>query len=309
MIRTFTLFCALMGLLMGQLQAQQAAHYTQFMFNKIYYNPAYAGSKSAWCLAALYRKQWIGIERAPETATLNAHGTVWKRRLGLGLSLTYDQIGFTDKVDIETNYAYIIRFKKGNFLSLGLRGSISYMQIRWDEANPTQDFDNSIPGAVTSKVLPNFGAGVYYQAKHWYAGFSVPHLFQNRLDFTTNTNTNIEPKLKQHYYLMGGLSFDIAKNIQIQPNVLFKYVANAPIDMDLNLSFVFFQKILAGISYRLGDSIDAMIQWRVAPQLQIAFAYDFSITPLQQYNAGTLEVMAEYCFLKKADKVNNPRFF
>lgn len=289
--------------------AQQDAQYTQFMFNKIYFNPAYAGSKKVVCLSALYRKQWIGIERAPQTATLNAHGAVWKKRLGLGLSITYDQIGFTDKVDIETNYAYIIRFKNENFLSLGLRGSISYMQIRWDEADPTQSFDNSIPRGMTSKILPNFGAGVYYQAKHWYAGFSIPHLFENKLDFSPNTAVNIEPRLKQHYYLMGGLSFDIAKKVQIQPNVLFKYVVNAPLDLDLNLSFVFFEKILAGVTYRLGDSFDVLLQWRIAPQLQIAFAYDITVTQLQQFNAGTIEVMVEYCFLKKTEKVNNPRFF
>jgi type IX secretion system PorP/SprF family membrane protein len=187
------------------------------------------------------------------------------------------------------------------------------MQIRWDEANPTQAFDNSIPGGVTSKLLPNFGAGVYYQAQHWYAGFSIPHIFENKLDFSLNAGGNssidIEPRLKQHYYLMGGLSFDIAKKVQIQPNLLFKYVGNAPLDLDLNLSFVFFEKVLAGVTYRLGDSFDVLIQWKVAPQLQIAFAYDITVTQLQQYNAGTIEVMMEYCFLKKTEKVNNPRFF
>lgn len=304
-------FSLLLGLVLWALNvtAQQDAQYTQFMFNKMYFNPAYAGSKKVFCLSAIYRKQWIGIERAPQTGTFNAHGSVWKNRLGLGLSVTYDQIGFTDKVDIETNYAYIIRFKDASFLSFGLRGSVSYMQIRWDEANPTQAFDNSIPGAVTSKVLPNFGAGVYYQAKHWYAGFSVPHIFQNKLDFSVNGSTSIEPTLRQHYFLMGGLSFDIAKKVQIQPNLMFKYVVNAPLDMDINLSFVFFQKILAGVTYRLGDSVDFLLQWRIAPQIQIAFAYDITVTKLQQYNAGTIEAMVEYCFIKKTEKVNNPRFF
>ncbi|MCH2021775.1 MAG: type IX secretion system membrane protein PorP/SprF [Saprospiraceae bacterium] len=289
--------------------AQQHAQYTQFMFNKMYFNPAYAGSKKNLCLSGIYRKQWLGIERAPQTGTFNAHGSVFKSRIGLGLSVTYDQIGFTDKVDIETNYSYIIRFKDESFLSLGLRGSFSYMQIRWDQANPTQAFDNSIPGAITSKLLPNFGAGVFYQSKYWYAGFSVPHLFQNNLDFSVNPNVSVEPKLQQHYFLTGGLSFDIAKNVQIQPNLLFKYVVNAPFDMDINLSFVFFQKLLVGITYRLGDSVDALVQWRITRQLQIAFAYDFTVSKLQQYNAGSIEAMLEYCFMKKHEKVHNPRFF
>ena len=290
--------------------AQQEAQFTQFMFNKLYYNPAYAGSKKNLCLSGIYRKQWIGIQRAPESATLHGHGAVWKNRLGLGLSVNYDQIGFTDQVNIATNYSYIIRFKKENFLSFGLRASIGYTQIRWGEAEPTQIIDQAIPGGVNSKVQPNFGTGVYYQAKNWYAGFSIPNLFEQELDFTPiNTGTSVVPKVRQHYYWMGGLSFDIAKNVQIQPNILFKYVVNTPLDMDLNLSFVFFEKILIGTTFRLGDSFDVLIKWQVASQFQIAFAYDITLTPLQQYNAGTIEAMVEYCFLKKNEKVNNPRFF
>ena len=92
----------------GAVQGQQDAQYTQFMFNKLYFNPAYAGSKKYLCLSGLYRKQWIGIERAPQSATLQGHGSVWKNRLGLGLAINYDQIGFTDHINIATNYAYII---------------------------------------------------------------------------------------------------------------------------------------------------------------------------------------------------------
>lgn len=308
-MKRYTLLLMLLLLFAYSSQAQQDAQYTQFMLNKLYFNPAYAGAKKNLCLSCLYRKQWIGIERAPQTATFNGHGSVWKNRIGLGLSVTYDQIGFTDKVDFETSYSYIIRFKNESFLSIGLRGSVSYMQIRWDEASPTQTFDNSIPSGVTSKVLPNFGAGVYYQAKHWYAGFSVPRILQNKLDFSTTSTASIEPLLKPHFFMMGGLSFDIAKNVEIQPNVMFKYVVNAPFDMDINLSFVFFQKILAGVTYRLGDSVDFLLQWRIMHSLQIGFSYDISVTQLQQYNAGTIEALIEYCFIKKNEKVHNPRFF
>lgn len=292
-----------------QSHAQQNAQYTQFMFNKMYFNPAFAGAKKYLCLSGIYRKQWIGMEGAPQTGTLNVHGSVFKNRVGLGMSISYDQIGFTDKVDIETNYSYIIQFKNESFLSIGLRGSFSYLQIRWDQARPTQSFDNSIPGAAMSKILPNFGAGVFYQSKHWYAGLSVPRIFKNKLEFTANPGISVEPQLEQHYYLMAGLSFDIAKNIQIQPNMLFKYVQHAPLDIDVNLSFVFYEKLLFGITYRVGDSVDAMIQWKIMPQLQLAFAYDFTISKLQQYNAGSIEVMLEYCFIKKSEKVHNPRFF
>lgn len=290
-------------------QAQQDAQYSLFMLNKLYFNPAYAGGKKVFSLSAIYRKQWIGITGAPQTITINAHAPIWKQRMGLGLSITNDQIGLTDRWSFDLNYAYRIKFKNESVLSLGIRGNISYMTIRWDNAKLTQVFDQSVPGAVSSKVLPNFGAGAFYQARNWYVGFSMPRLFRNRIDFNNNANSTLEPELHQHYFLMGGVSFKIAKNVEIQPNILFKYVPNTPFDADINLSFVFFEKLLVGITYRVGDSIDGLVQWRIAPQFTISFAYDFTLTQLQQYNAGSIDVMLEYCFFKKAKRLHNPRFF
>ena len=290
--------------------AQQDAQYSQFMFNKLYFNPAYAGSKNALCFSAIYRNQWIGMDGAPQTATLNIHAPVWKRRMGLGISITNDRIGLTDRWNFDFSYAYRIELKNESFLSLGLRGTVSYMTIRWDEAKLTQSADQSVPAAVSSKVLPNFGAGVYYQARNWYLGFSMPRLFINPIDFNNNSNSSIEPELQQHYFLMGGASFNIAENIQIQPNLMLKYAPNTPFDADINLSFVFFEKVLIGVTYRVGDSVDGLLQWRVTPQFTISAAYDFTLTPLQQDNAGSIEVMLQYCFCcKKGKRLHNPRFF
>lgn len=305
----YIILIILLGGITYNCSAQQDAHYTQFMFNKLYYNPAYAGSAGDFCVSAIYRRQWIGIEGAPQTATLNIHAPVWNKRIGLGLSISNDRIGLTDRWDFETNYNYKIQFKNKSVLSLGLRGSVYFMQMRWNDARPTDLVDARIPPAASSKFVPNFGAGLYYEAKNGYVGISVPHIFRNRLDFNTAYQATIEPKFEPHFYAMGGLSFAISKNVRIQPNLLLKYVVNTPFDMDINMSFVFFDKFLVGVTYRLGDSLDGMIMWKVAPQFKIAFAYDFSVSRLQQYNAGSLEVMLEYCMIKKAEKMHNPRFF
>lgn len=296
--------------------AQQDLQYTQFMFNKLNFNPAYAGSKGAWCLSGIYRKQWFGIERAPETATLNVHGAVANKRVGLGLSVSYDQIGFSNRVAAETNYSYIIPFKKiKSRLSIGLRAGVYYHQIRWDQVDLIDQIDNAIPEGTSSHILPNFGAGVYYESNRWYAGISVPHLFVNEGDFNIpSSNGAVEPDFTQHYYGMGGYTANMSENVQIQFNALFKYAVNAPVSMDLNLSFVFVKRVLFGVTYRVGDSVDALFQWQITPQLRIAAAYDFSITQLQQYNSGSIEAMISYCFIKvDKDNINpslgNERFF
>jgi type IX secretion system PorP/SprF family membrane protein len=292
-------------------QGQQDIQYTQFMFNKLNFNPAYAGSKSSFYLSTIYRKQWIGIERSPQSITLNAHGAVLKKRLGLGLSISYDEIGFSNRVSIETNYAYIIRFKNKSFLSLGLRGSMYYNQIRWDKADLIDNFDMAIPQTMTSTILPNFGAGAYYKAKNFYVGISVPHIFANEGDFEIpSSNGTVEPDFTQHYYLMGGFTFNLPKSkIQIQQNLLLKYVVNAPMAIDINLSFIFLRRILLGVTYRVGSSISAIVQIQATPQFGIAAAYDYSTNALREYNAGSIEVMLSYWFVKKMDELYNERFF
>ena len=294
----------------GQLWAQQDAQYTQFMFNKLYFNPAYAGAKEALCISGIYRNQWIGMDGAPHTATLNVHAPIWKRRMGVWASITNDRIGLTDRWNMDLNYAYRIQLPKESVLSIGLRGTISYMSIRWDNAELTQILDQSIPAAQISMIMPNFGAGVYYQARQWYLGFSMTRLFKNRIDFNTNNQGTIEPELTQHYFLSGGVSINLGENIQLQPNLLLKYTPNTPFDADINCSIVFFQTLLLGVSYRVGDSIDGLLQWRIVPQFTISAAYDFTLTPLQQYNRGSLEVMIQYCFCcRKGKRLHNPRFF
>ncbi|CAA6799937.1 MAG: Type IX secretion system membrane protein PorP/SprF [uncultured Aureispira sp.] len=305
------LFCAVC-LCSFNSQGQQDIQYTQFMFNKLNFNPAYAGSKSSFYLSAIYRKQWIGMSRAPQTITLNGHGAVLKNRLGLGLSLTYDEIGFSNRVSIETNYAYIIRFKNKSFFSLGLRGSMYYSQIRWDQADLIDNFDTAIPQSMTSTILPNFGAGAYYEAKNWYVGISVPHIFVNEGDFDiAASNGTVEPDFTQHYYLMGGLTFDLSEKVQIQQNLLLKYVVNAPVSVDVNLSFVFLRRVLFGITYRVESSISAIVQVQATPQFGIAVAYDYSTNALREYNSGSVEAMLSYWFVKNEDmgELHNERFF
>lgn len=297
-------------LLAGLAYSQQEAQYTQFMFNKLYYNPAYAGAKESLCFSAIYRNQWLGIDGAPQTATFNVHAPIWKKRMGLGLSVTNDQIGLSNRWNFDFNYAYRIALKNESTLSIGLRGSLSYMSIRWNDAQLTQTIDQSVPAGENSKMLPNFGAGVYYQARKWYVGFSIPRLFRNRIDFNTNNQATIEPELTQHYFLTGGVSIDIAKNVSLQPNVMLKYVPNTPFDADINLSVVFFEKVLFGVTYRVGDSVDGILQWRIVPQFTLSAAYDFTLTPLQSYNSGSFEVMVQYCLCcQKGKRLHNPRFF
>lgn len=301
----------LLVLIATGLQAQQNPQYTQFMFNKLYFNPAYAGSKRVSSLSLLYRQQWAGMDGAPRTQTFNFHAPLLKERLGLGLSVTNDAIGLTNMWNVEGSYSYRIPVNEDAFFSAGLRTSIRSIQMRWDQADPTQLLDNTIPGAESSKIVPNFGFGLYYDNPNFYVGFSIPHLINSNIDFTEGTATaSIEPRLERHYYLMGGLILDLTPNIKFKPAAMIKAVARSPLDLDVNASFLFYEKFWAGLTFRLGESIDGVIQYVFSKRFRLGLAYDFPTNRLRQFNQGSFEVFVEYNFVMRQDlKLHNPRFF
>ena len=309
--RPFVLVLAVLGLsgLWSSVQGQQDIQYTQFIFNKLHYNPAYAGNNCLLCGNLMYRRQWIGIVGAPTSQTFNLHGSLLQEKLGLGLSVNNDAIGLTNVLNIETSYAYRLQFKPDEFLSIGLRGSINFLRMRWSDADPTQVFDFSIPGADGSKIYPNFGLGFYYENSKFFAGLSIPRLFRNTIPFTENYAAMMEPRLQQHYYLMGGVVLPISSNVEISPAALLKYTSNAPLSLDLNVNFIFYKRLWLGVSYRTGDSVDGLLQVAILPNLKLGLAYDVNLSRLRAYNSGTLEVNLEYCLQQQGLRLNNPRYF
>ena len=289
--------------------AQQDAHYTNFMYNKLALNPAYAGSRDAASLLALYRTQWYGMEGAPNTQTLMFHTPMFKQRVGFGLGLERDEIGFSESYKINMSYAYRVKVSKNSMLQFGLSGTAYNMRLRWDRANATDIGDFEIPAASTNRWMPNFGAGVYYYSPRWYAGVSVPSLLRNEWEFTDQaTDAQISLK-RRHIFGMTGFIIPLSQKVKFTPNLMLKYVENSPFDMDLNLSFMFFDKVTIGATYRMGDSMDAILHWMITPQLRLGLGYDFTLSKLRTYHDGSYEVLLGYDFSFKKDKLINPRFF
>lgn len=291
--------------------AQQEVQYTQFVFNKLNFNPAYAGSKEAANLSIIYRNQWVGIEGAPKTQTLNFHAPFFKKKIGFGVSITHDEITLSNNWSFSTMYAYRIPIRK-SILSFGLQASLQHLGVRWDQIKTTQIGDGSVPIDQARILIPNVGAGFYFNAPKFYVGLSVPNLIKNEYNFEgtdVSPDANFFAAQAQHFYLMGGAIFTFSEKVKFKPAILMKYIPNAPIDMDINASFLFIDKIWAGVTYRLGDSVDLLAQYEITPQFKLGIAYDFTLSQLRKYNQGSFEVMAEYTFLYKKTNWKNPRYF
>jgi type IX secretion system PorP/SprF family membrane protein len=307
------LFCSL------QLTGQQQFHNTQFMYNKLGYNPGYAGDRESPCISAILRTQWLGLDGAPQTQILSYEMPLMNQRVGVGAMIKRETVGISESITLDGIYSYRFRLGRG-YLGAGIQASIRSFRLDFADERlvSTQPLmiDQSIPGTTQQKLLFNAGAGVYYSGERFYVGFSVPRLIQNNIDFG-NSTLELSREVV-HYYFMGGISIPMGDNTSLQPQILLKYVDNAPLDADLNLTFNILNKYMVGATYRLGgstvvgfgESVDILLAAQISRGLMFGVSYDITLSDLKEYNNGSIEVLLRYCFNEpEGDEYINPRFF
>ncbi|MEM9921568.1 MAG: type IX secretion system membrane protein PorP/SprF [Bacteroidota bacterium] len=299
------------------MEAQQEGHYTQFIYYKLGINPAFAGSQEVPYLTALYRKQWMGLEGAPEMQALSFNTPLMKNRIGFGVNLSRQSIGINRRLTGDLVYAYRIQMEKGT-LGIGVQASIRYFNNDYtdDRLRATDGLspDGSIPVGNQSRVIPNFGTGLYFSNRRFYAGFSIPRLIRNNIDF--NDLGGEVSKEINHYYLMAGYQFELSDLLSLQPQFLLKYAPDVPLDADINLLLSLAQRYAAGITYRwggsdgaLGESIDLILSARLTDRWLIGFSYDLTTSDLREYNDGSIEALVQFNMSRKQEEIINPRFF
>lgn len=291
--------------------AQNNTNYSLFVFNKLQFNPAYAGSAGALTAGAHYRHQWQGIYGAPRSITAFAHMPISGNRNGVGLSISTDKIGIFNTVYANAAYAYKIDLKNEHRLSIGMNAQIEYARFDWSKADLIDQIDSAIPFGAASNTTVNFGLGLYYEAPRFYVGVSVPQLLRDALTTDAIYNNFKELSVLRDYYIMGGMVFPITDKIHIRPAIAISYVPNAPIEADFNLSVLFLQSFWIGASYRLEESANMFIQVPLTDQLKVAVGVDYTLAELNVHTKGSFEVMIEYTLgnNQSGKKVDNIRFF
>ncbi len=292
--------------------------YTQFMYNKQLFNPAYVGNEDVASATILIRDQWNGFEGAPKTQVVSFAAPLNNKKLGIGINVVNHKIGFSERLTLEGLYAYRIKTKKGT-LSLGLQGSIRRFDVDFSDprlfASQSPDIDPAIAMDKMSRNIFNFGFGLYYNTNLFYLGAAVPRLAQANLDF--NSVGEIAQEFR-HIYAMGGAAFAINEKMTFKPQVLFKYVKDAPYDLDVNLGLTWKEKYTFASTYRIGgniggtgESIDFIFGIQFNPQLLVSFAYDYTLSDIRTYQNGSIEIMAHYLFGRSynQEEIINPRYF
>ena len=303
--------------------AQQDAQYSQYMFNGIYINPAYAGYKEVLNVHSFYRSQWTGITGAPRSMSLAVDAIANSGNVGLALQVASDKLGAQTNLSIYGNYSYRIRLNDDGSSRLALGLGVGMVQLGIDGSllNPNNPEPNQ-PVGTQSTVVPDARAGVYFANDQFYAGFSADNLVATYIDIDRYA---FIPQPKPHYYLTAGVLFPLSEDFQVKPSFLLKDDRGGPTSLDLNAFLMIKDFIWVGGSYRTGvklydksylqrdlsprNSAVAAIQIFPSEKLRIGYGYDFSIGPLQGYSGGTHEISLSYSFIKPNIRLATPRVF
>ncbi len=285
--------------------AQQDAQYTQYMFNTINVNPAYAGSRGVMSLFLLHRTQWVGLDGAPVTNTFSLNTPINNSNIGLGLSFVNDKIGPTNDNTISVDVSYSLKATEDYKLSFGLKASGNVFNLDVNRLNPADANDPNLQN-FNSKFSPNFGAGVYLHSEKLYLGLSVPNLLQ------TSKYNDVDVavfKERMNLYIIGGYVFEISPSIKFKPAFLTKMVTGSPLQVDASANFLFFDKLMLGGAYRWDAAVSALAGFQVTDGLFIGYSYDMETTRLRNNNSGSHEIFLRFELFYRVNKMVSPRFF
>lgn len=306
----WSVFTILLGT--AHINAQQDAQYTQYMYNTVSVNPGYAGSRGHMSIAALYRAQWVGLDGAPKTQTLNIHSPLGYKGVGAGISVVNDQIGPTSETYFDLDFSYTVQTSQDARLSFGLKASAHLLDIRFSELN--QDLSN--PGGpdptlqqdIQNRFSPNIGAGVYYHTERFYAGLSVPRILETTHFDESSLSTATE---ELNFYFITGYVMEMSAFWKFKPALLTKVVRGAPLQLDLSANFMYNDKFILGAAYRWDAAFSGMAGFQISPSFLLGIAYDREITDLGNaaFNDGSFEVILRYDFIRVQGNLKSPRFF
>ncbi len=305
------IYIFILSLIGTVVNAQQDAMFTQYMYNTMSVNPAYAGSKNILTTTALHRSQWIGFEGSPQTQTITIDAPFYEENIGIGASIINDKIGPVNSSSINFDFSYRIRITKKSKLAFGLKGGVNLLNIKLSELWVHDKNENIFQQNIDTRIMPNFGFGLFYYTQKFYIGCSVPKLLKNKFSVKELASSMQNSKQTKHFFIISGATFQINDDIKIKPSTIIKITANAPIQMDISPVIMYKDYVWGGLMYRTGDALGLLFGLNITKQFASGYSFDWSlVNKTAIYNAGTHELMLQYYYLlKPKPKVMSPRHF
>jgi len=321
MLRFLTCFIFSLSVFVIRADAQQDIQFSQYVFNGLILNPAYAGYKEVTNLNLVYRTQWTGIQGAPQTISASIDGLLHGEKMGLGFAVTEDQLGAQSSLNADISYSY--RLLLGNYarLCFGIAGGVNQFTIDGTKLT-TINSDRALSNLQSSTLGPDMKAGIFYTDEHYYGALSVTDLFAA---YRSTDPSYLVIRRNRHYYLQTGALINLNENIRLKPSIIFKEDFHGPTNVDLNTFLLFSDRLWLGMSYQSSmkifqnarlqhglvstDAISALVEYYVNERLRIGYSFDYSTTNLRNVSSGSHEISIGYSFQPRLTNAVCPRFF
>lgn len=291
--------------------AQQLPQFTQYMYNTISINPAYAGSRETLSIVGLHRSQWVGIKGGPITQTLSVHSPLRNEKMGLGMSFINDKLGYQYFSYVYADFSYTINTGEKTKLAFGLKGGFTRYTLG-DDLRGAEPNDPSIYG-FENRWSPNIGVGFFWHTQKWYLGLSAPRILNTNYNKEgNNSGIQYEALERISYYFTGGYVFNLSDNTKFKPAALIKATNGAPLSYDITANFLFHEKLWLGASYRINNytaALGAIADFQIAKPLRIGYAYEYPLSDIIEFSGGSHEVLLIFEIFKTNKRIKSPRYF
>ncbi len=326
-MKKYLLALIFFGLSQFAANAQQDAQYSQYMFNSLVINPAYAGYKEAYNISLLNRNQWVGFSGAPKTQSIIADGSFSKDdKVGLGLSIVNDKIGLQGQTSVYGNYAYRLKVGKSSRLAFGLALGLSQNNLNNNGAVTEDPNDPNFVGGKLNYVTPDAKFGLFFSNDKFYAGASATNLLSAAINYQ-DAGKNVFARKGRHAFLTAGYLMDLNPTVKFKPSFMVRDDGRGPTNIDLNTFFLIKEMVWLGASYRTGayfrdnpdveinslkqNSIVGAVELFVSKKYRVGYAYDYSLSDINDYSNGTHEISLGLILpkTKSTDAIPTPRYF
>jgi len=289
--------------------AQQDAQYSNYMYNTLSFNPAYAGSRGTTSIYLSQRSQWVGLEGAPRTNALSYHSPLGSSNFGIGVSFLNDAIGPVAENLVSLDMSYTIQTSYDYKLAFGLRASAHMLNVDFMKLTIFNPADVLAQNNINNRFSPNIGFGMFWYSDKSYVGFSVPNIFQTKhINKNSGASASSISRERLHYHFTAGYIFDLGQDILFKPAMLTKLVSGSPLQFDVSTNFQFYDKFTIGASYRMDAAVSLLAGFHLNRNWLLGYGYDFDTNNLSTYNSGSHEVFLRYEIFR-TDRVRSPRFF
>lgn len=274
-------------------RGQQYPVFTQYYFNELVINPAFAGNHVQLSATALYRNQWVNLPGAPRTFSFTSHTALLRSKIGVGLMVNHDEIGSYKNDHVYGSYSYMLRFPKST-LAMGLQAGFNIVGADFASLDLLNPDDLSF--MPFNKLKPNFGAGILFNRKHYFVGFSVPFIINSAVAEGTFEGILNEIKQRRYYFLRSGAIFPLgtSKNVKVNPSILLRSQEGQPVSLDVNLAFILYDVFSVGSSLRSGDAFITFIDLKLSESFHFAYSYDWTASDLNKFSNGSHEFMLNF---------------